>query len=50
MKAIFFIALAIAVIQLVQQFLPGHAIFGIEGEDEADVAANMVRQDILNKE
>ena len=41
MKAVFFIALAIAVIQLVQQFLPGHAIFGIEGEDEADVAANM---------
>lgn len=41
MKAIFFIAIVIAVIQLVQQFLPSHAIFGIEGEDEADVAANM---------
>lgn len=41
MKAVFLIAIAIAVIQLVQQLLPSHAIFGIEGEDEADVAANM---------
>lgn len=41
MKAVFVIGILIALIQVIQQMLPNYAVFGIEGDGEAEIAANM---------